>query len=125
MIVDAIGELLRRVPNDKENIVAKLGRRHCIPPIVRLLAYDDERLLFRGLYCIQRLCLLPTFQPCRTNQTIFQKANGFNQVSLVIRRANQNKLLQAKAITTLAYAMFGREQLNFDEIEIQTDVIFI
>lgn len=115
MIVDAIAELLRRVPNEQENMAVKLGRRHCIPPIVRLLAYDhDERLVFRGLYCIQQLCLLPTFRACRTNQTIFQKANGFNQVLLLIRRANHNKLLQAKALMTLAYAMFGTKRLESD-----------
>lgn len=85
------------------------GARHCIPPIVRLLVMDHEpKLLLKCLECIQSLCLLTTFRPCRRNQTIFQKANGFNQILTLIRRTNKDKLTQAKAITTLAYTIFGK-----------------
>lgn len=108
VILDAVSELLRRVPTADENILIKFGRRHCIPPLVRVISQDhEEKLLLKCLNCIQRLCLLPTFSPCRVNQTIFPKANGLNQILILIRRSNQNKLIQAKAITTLAYAIFG------------------
>lgn len=107
IILDAISELLRRVPTEDQNIPLKLGRRHCIPPIVRLLTIDRERkLLLKCLYCIQQLCVLSTFRPCRMNQTIFQKANGLNHLLVLIRRANKDKFIQAKAITTIAYAVF-------------------
>ncbi|CAF4427591.1 unnamed protein product [Rotaria sp. Silwood2] len=108
IILDAISELLRRVPTENENIPVKFGRRHCIPPIVRLLSVDHEpKLLIKCLQCIQQLCLLPTYHPCRTNQTIFQKANGLNQLLILIRRKNKDKVLQAKAIATVACAIFG------------------
>ena len=109
IILDATSELLRRVPTVDENIAIKFGRRHCIPPLVRIISQDhEEKLLLTCLNCIQQLCLQPTFSPCRANQTIFPKANGLNQLLILIRRSNQNKLIQAKAITTLAYAIFGR-----------------
>ncbi len=114
IILDAISELLRRVPTENENIPLLFGRRHCIPPIVRLLTTDHEpKILLKCLNCLQQLCLLPTFRPCRTNQIIFQKANGFNQILTLIRRANKDKFIQAKAITTVAYTIFGL--LNFLE----------
>jgi hypothetical protein len=84
------------------------GGKHCIPPIVRILTMDyEQKLLIKCLNCIQQLCLLPTFRSCRRNQIIFQKANGFNQILTLIRRSNKDKFLQAKAITTLAYTIFG------------------
>ncbi len=108
IVLDAISELLRRVPTENENIPLMLGHRHCIPPIARLLSIDYEpKLLLKCLYCIQQLCLLPIFRPCQTNQTIFQKANGLNQLLTLIRRTNKDKFIQAKAITTVAYAIFG------------------
>ncbi|CAF1118371.1 unnamed protein product [Adineta ricciae] len=111
VVLDAISELLRRIPTEAENIPVIFGRRHCIPPIVRLLSADSEqRILFKCLFCIQQLCLLPTFRPCRANQTIFQKANGINQLLTLIRRSNKEKLLQAKAITTIAYAVFDHKE---------------
>ncbi|UJR37586.1 hypothetical protein I4U23_030284 [Adineta vaga] len=111
VVLDAISELLRRIPTENENIPVIFGRRHCIPPIVRLLSADHEqRILFKCLYCIQQLCLLPTFRPCRTNQTIFQKANGISQLLTLIRRTNKDKLLQAKAISTIAYAVFDHKE---------------
>ncbi|CAF4756830.1 unnamed protein product [Rotaria sp. Silwood1] len=111
IVLDAISELLRRVPTENENIPLKFGRRHCIPPMVRLLSVDHEvKLLLKCLQCIQQLCLLPTYRPCRINQTIFQKANGFNQLLILIRRANKDKLLQAKAITTVAYTIFDHKE---------------
>jgi hypothetical protein len=109
IVLDVISELLRRVPTENENIPLTFGARHCIPPMVRLLAIDHEQNLFiKCLNCIQQLCLLPTFRPCRRNQIIFQKANGCNQILTLIRRSNKDKLIQAKAITTLAYSIFGR-----------------
>ncbi|CAF3714365.1 unnamed protein product [Adineta steineri] len=111
IVLDAISELLRRIPTENENIPLILGRRHCIPPIVRLLTVDHEqKLLLKCLYCIQQLCLLPTFRPCRINQTIFQKANGINQILAFIRRSNKDRLLQAKAITTIAYVIFDHKE---------------
>ncbi|CAF3055849.1 unnamed protein product [Rotaria sp. Silwood2] len=111
IILDAISELLRRVPTENENIPVKFGRRHCIPPIVRLLSVDHEpKLLIKCLQCIQQLCLLPTYHPCRTNQTIFQKANGLNQLLILIRRTNKDKVLQAKAIATVACAIFDHKE---------------
>ncbi len=108
IILGAISELLRRVPTENENIPLLFGARHCIPPMVRILNMDyDQKLLLTCLSCIQQLCLLPTFRPCRRNQTIFQKANGFNQILTLIRRSNKDKLVQAKAITTLATIIFG------------------
>ncbi|CAF3732060.1 unnamed protein product, partial [Rotaria magnacalcarata] len=111
IVLDAISELLRRVPTEKENIPLKFGRRHCIPSIVRILSIDYERkLLLKCLICIQQLCLLPTYQPCRINQTIFQKANGFNQILILIRRTNKDKILQAKAIATIACTVFDHKE---------------
>lgn len=115
-ILDAIGELLRRVPTINENLPVKLGRRHCVPPMVRILAHDNEdRIMFKCLRCIQKLCLLPTLRSCRSNQTVFQKANGFNQILLLLRRHSQNKYLQARAIGTLACAIFGSVELTNKE----------
>ncbi len=108
VILEAISELLQRVPTENENIPLQFGARHCIPPMARILTMDYEpKLLLTCLTCIQQLCLLPTFRPCRRNQTIFQKANGFNQILTLIRRSNKDKLVQAKAITTLATTIFG------------------
>lgn len=108
IVLDAISELLRRVPTEKENIPLLFGRLHCIPALVRLLTPDHEqRILLKCLYCVQQLCLLPTFRPSRVNQTIFKKANGINQLMTLIRRSNKDRILQAKAITTMAYAVFG------------------
>ncbi len=108
IVLDVISELLRRVPTENENIPLTFGARHCIPPMVRLLAIDHEQNLFiKCLNCIQQLCLLSTFRPCRKNQTTFQKANGFNQILTLIRRSNKDRLIQAKAITTLACTIFG------------------
>ncbi|CAF3320546.1 unnamed protein product [Rotaria socialis] len=111
IVLDAISELLRQVPTEKGNIPLKFGRRHCIPSIVRILSIDYERkLLLKCLICIQQLCLLPTYRPCRINQTIFQKANGFNQILILIRRTNKDKLLQAKAIATIACTIFDHKE---------------
>jgi hypothetical protein len=116
IILDAVSELLRRVPTADDNIPIKFGRRHCIPPLVRIISQDhEEKLLLKCLSCIQQLCLLPTFTACRANQTIFPKANGLNQILILIRRSNQNKLIQAKAITTLTYAIFGRLKFRMQE----------
>lgn len=85
-----------------------LGELHCIPPIVRLVSIEQERnVLIKSLDCIQQLCLLPSYRPCRGNQEIFPKANGFNQLLVLIRKSNRDKFIQAKAITTLAYTIFG------------------
>lgn len=85
------------------------GARHCIPPIVRLLLLDyEQKIIIKCLECIQLLCLLPSYRPCRRNQTIFQKANGFNQILTLIRRSNRENFLQAKAIATFAFTIFGR-----------------
>lgn len=109
IVLDAIGELLRRVPTENENIPLIFGARYAVPPIVRLLTMDyEQKLLEKCLDCIQRLCLLSTYCPCRRNQTIFQKANGFTQMLTLIRRSNKDKLIQAKAITTLACTIFGK-----------------
>ncbi|CAF1240359.1 unnamed protein product [Rotaria sordida] len=111
IVLDAISELLRRVPTENENIPLKFGRRHCIPPMVRLLSVDHEqKLLLKCLQCIQQLCLLSTYRPCRTNQTIFQKAIGLNQLLVLIRRTNKDKIVQAKAIGTVAYAIFDHKE---------------
>jgi len=108
IVLDAISELLRRVPTENENIPLQFGARHCIPPMVRILTMDyEQKLILKCLTCIQQLCLLSTFHSCRRNQTIFQKANGFNQILMLIRRSNKDKLIQAKAITTLATTIFG------------------
>jgi len=108
IVLDAISELLQRVPTENENFPLMFGAKHCIPPIVRILTMDyEQKLLIKCLNCIQQLCLLPTFRSCRRNQIIFQKANGFNQILTLIRRSNRDKLIQAKAITTLAYTIFG------------------
>lgn len=102
------------MPTENENFPLILGARHCIPSIVRLLTMDHEQhLLIKILDCIQQLCLLPTYRPCRRNQTIFQKANGFNQLLTLIQRSNREKFIQAKAITTLAYTIFGRKSFLF------------
>ena len=112
ILLDAISELLRRVPTENENIPLSFGRRHCIPLIVRALSTDQQqKLLLKCLHCIQQLCVRSTLHPYRTNQTIFQKANGFNQILTLIRRSNKDKLVQAKAITTIAYMIFG--EFNF------------
>lgn len=109
IVLDAISELLRRIPTETENIPLIFGARYAIPPVVRLLTMDYEhKLLDKCLECIQRLCLLAAFCPSRRNQTIVQKANGFTQILTLIRRSNKDKLIQAKAITTLACTIFGK-----------------
>ncbi len=121
IVLDVISELLRRAPTENENIPLIFGARHCIPPIVRLLSMDyEQKLLLKCLDCIQQLCLLATFRPCRKNQTIFEKANGFHQILTLIRRSNKDKLVQAKAITTLACTIFGRLTILF--IQIHSDL---
>ena len=113
IVLEAISELLQGVPTENENDPLQFGARHCIPPMVRILNMDyDQKLLLTCLTCIQQMCLLPTFRPCRRNQTIFQKANGFNQIFVLIRRMNKDKLVQAKAITTLATIIFGNPYFN-------------
>lgn len=113
-VLDVISELLKRAPSEKENIASQFGEKHFIPPIVRILSIEYEHdLLFKCLTCIQQLCLLPTFLPCRRNQSVFQQANGLYQIGILIRRTNKDKLLQAKAIATIAYALFGRSQCCF------------
>jgi hypothetical protein len=112
-VLDAISELLRRVPTNHENIPSMFGRRHCIPSMIRLLSYEyEDKLIIKCLDCIQRLCVLSTFRSCRRNQSIIHKANGIHQILMLIRRSNVKKFIQAKAITTLAYIIFGRINSN-------------